>query len=646
LQDVRLLDEVSLSLDGTDLELVRSATGGAARQEFGYIARGLGDLTTDPTVQVDRVRQLDHDRLVERVVVSSAAQDEVSVTVRVRTGADLARMEAVKQGKHLEAAPVVASPHGVRFGDDRTGCTVTASPSPEVVLTQSPELIWQARLECGDRFEVRVEARGKAPGQFGPGRPAPWRDRFRVESSDLRIRRTVEQSLADLEGLLMRDGEEQFLAAGSPWFLTLFGRDSLWAARMLVPIDHRLALSTLRVLARRQGTRHDLIAEEQPGKMLHEVRNEVLDLGDQQLPQVYYGTVDATPLFVCTLADAFEWGADRDSVAELLPVARRCLEWVMAESAEVGWLRYVDHSGHGLVNQGWKDSSDSVQFADGRLADPPIALCEVQAYAYESGVRGAALLAAYDQPPVPGLIDWAADLRRRFTRGFWVNTPQGGHLAIALDGSGVPVDSVTSNLGHVLGTGILEPDLVARLVQVLTEPDMDSGFGLRTLSTCSPRFSRLSYHGGAVWPHDTAIAVRGLAAEGYLEEAAGLTAGLIAAAEGFGYRLPELYGGDAATDVPGPSAYPAACRPQAWSAAAPLAALVALSGIQVDAATGTVTHAPVTGTALGPFRLDGLRLGGRSISVDVTADGTVSVGAYPAVAVRATDSGVAALPTP
>ena len=442
-----------------------------------------------------------------------------------------------------------------------------------------------------------------------------------LTSADPRLGRLWEQSLADLQGLLLREGDDRFLAAGSPWFLTLFGRDSLWAARLLLPLGTDLALSTLRVLARRQGVEVNPETEEQPGKILHEVRNPGMD---HSLPPLYYGTVDATPLFVCLLADAARWGADPARVRELLPAARRCLEWVLEESHETGWLRYVDQTGRGLSNQGWKDSHDSVQFADGRLAQAPIALCEVQAYAHEAAVAGAALLAAYDEPEVPGLLDWAADLRARFTDAFWVDTAEGGHLAIALDAEGRRVDSVTSNMGHVLGTGILDAAHVARTAELLTGPELRSGFGVRTLTTESPRFSRLSYHGGSVWPHDSAVAIRGLAAEGHLEAAAALSADLVRASEGFAYRFPELYGGDSAVDVAAPTAYPAACRPQAWSAAAAVAALVASTGLDVDVPEGRIATPDRTGTALGAFRIDGLRAGASRISAEVSLDGTVS----------------------
>jgi glycogen debranching enzyme len=488
-------------------------------------------------------------------------------------------------------------------------------------------VVWTATVEPGRSFAVRLTFAAVGVPQFGGAGAPPWGG-VAVEAPDIRLPRLVQQSLDDLGGLLLLDEDDAFLAAGAPWFLTLFGRDSLWAARLLMPFGTDLAMSTLRTLARRQGTRDDPESQEQPGKILHEVRNTTLELGGMTLPPVYYGTVDATPLFVCTLADAWQWGADRDAVSALLPVVRRCLEWILEQSRESGWLRYVDLSGHGLANQGWKDSVDSVQFADGRLAGPPIALSEVQGYAHEAAVRGAALLATFGEPPVEGLVAWARSLRERFDRAFWVDTSEGGHVAVALDGSGAAVDSVTSNMGHLLGTGLLDEARTARVVEVLTTPDLDSGFGLRTLSSRSPRFSRLSYHGGSVWPHDTAIAVRGLGREGRFEAAARLTAGLVAAAECQrlpAFRLPELYGGDRADDAPVPVDYPAACRPQAWAAAAPLACLVAVTGLEVDVPAGRVTHPARVSTRLGAFTLQGIRAGDETLTVRVGPDGTVEI---------------------
>ncbi len=621
--DVRLLDELVVSVGGSDLDLVRSEVVGADRQEFTYVARELGGWPHDPTVTLDRRRTLTPAGLVEEIEVVSRGREAFELALHVDLVADLAPMAAVRQGQ--PTVPVAAEPtaDGLAWHHDGHGFTVSFDPAP--ALVEGDRVTWTAPVAPGESVVVRLLLGAEGTPQLGPGGTPPWSEEAAVEAPDIRLSRLVEQSLADLGGLLMRDGDDAFLAAGAPWFLTLFGRDSLWAARLLMPFGTGLALSTLRTLARRQGTTTDPDSEEQPGKILHEVRNTTLELGGMSLPPVYYGTVDATPLFVCTLADAWQWGADREQVAALLPAVRRCLDWVVEQSRESGWLRYVDLSGRGLANQGWKDSVDSVQYADGRLADPPIALSEVQGYAYEAAVRGAALLEAFGEEPVDGLAAWAADLRERFARDFWVDTPEGGHVAIALDGTGARVDSVASNMGHLLGTGILTAEQTARVVAVLTGPDMASGFGLRTLTSRSPRFSRLSYHGGSVWPHDTAVAVRGLAREGRVEEAALLTAGLVAASEGVAYRLPELYGGDQAGDVRFPVDYPASCRPQAWAAAAPLACLVAATGLDVDVPAGRVAAPGPASTGLGPFTLRGLRAGGTAVTVSVGADGAVGV---------------------
>jgi glycogen debranching enzyme len=495
---------------------------------------------------------------------------ELAVTVTP----DLTPVSAVRQQQPSGGVEPAVDADGLAWAGAGTGAELACSPAP----ASYGRLAWS--LPVGPGTRARVELRFTAHGnpQFAPGGPPPWPTDVPAPPGDPRWGRLVEQGLADLAGLLLRDGDDAFVAAGAPWYLTMFGRDALWTARLMMPSGTDLALATLRALARRQGVRDDPATGEQPGKILHEVRSGTVRLGSMVLPPVYYGTVDATPLFVCTLADAWRAGADREQVAALLPAARRCLAWQVEQSRETGWLRYVDTSGHGLANQGWKDSPDSVRYADGGIAEPPIALCEVQGYAYEAAVQGARLLADFGEEPVEGLAAWAESLRGRFARDFWVDTPEGGHVAIALDGNGRPADAVASNMGHLLGTGLLTRARARRAARVLVGPGLDSGYGLRTLSRDSPAYDPLSYHCGSVWPHDTAIVVRGLVAEGFRAEAAQLAQGLVEASDAFAGRLPELWSGaERVPGVPGPAAYPSACRPQAWSAAAPLACLAALS---------------------------------------------------------------------
>ena len=412
-----------------------------------------------------------------------------------------------------------------------------------------------------------------------------------------------------------------------PGIFTLFGRDSLWAARMLLPLTTSVAASTLRLLAEHQGRRVDPDTAEAPGKIPHEMRR--VDAGASggglHLPPLYYGTVDATALWICLLHDAWCWGLPRHEVEALAPALEAALGWLRDHSDPDGdgFLEYVDESGRGLANQGWKDSGDAVRFADGTIASPPIALCEVQGYAYEAAVSGARLLDMLGRPGGDEWRGWAAALAARFRERFWVEGAAGRFPALALDGDKRRVDSLTSNIGHLLGTGLLdetESDLVAAAV---TGADMDSGFGLRTMSERMAGYQPLSYHCGSVWPHDTAIVVHGLVRAGQSARVSGAVSGLLAAGEAFDHRMPELYAGDDASGLARPVPYPAACRPQAWSAAASVVLLQAVLGLEVDVPAGRISLRPPRPSPVGAVRVEGLRIGDDVVTVELDASGTV-----------------------
>jgi glycogen debranching enzyme len=311
-------------------------------------------------------------------------------------------------------------------------------------------------------------------------------------------------------------------------------------------------------------------------------------------------------------------------VESLLPHLEAALEWMRdyGDSDGDGFLEYVDTTGHGLANQGWKDSGDSIQWRDGTLADGPIALCEVQGYAYEAAIGGADLLETFGRPGAETWRKWAADLKERFAAAFWIDDPAGAYPAIALDAAKRKVDTVTSNIGHLLGTGILTPEQSELVARRLVSAELNSGYGLRTMSSDSAGFWPLSYHGGSVWAHDTAISITGLARAGHAAEAETLAEGLLAAAEGFDYRMPELHSGDSAADTATPIPYPAACRPQAWSAAASVAVLSARLGLAADAQAGTLDVAPIRG--VGTIMVSGLRFAGAPLSLSVDAEGRVT----------------------
>jgi glycogen debranching enzyme len=358
--------------------------------------------------------------------------------------------------------------------------------------------------------------------------------------------------------------DEGFFAAGSPWYLTLFGRDSIWAARMVLPLDLAPARGTLRTLARRQGERVDVAAAEEPGKILHELRRTTTRFGTSWLPPVYYGAIDTTPLWICLLHDAWRAGMPSAEVSELLPGLEQALVWMLdyGDADGDGFLEYQGASDRGLINQGWKDSADGIRFRDGRIASGPIALCEVQGYAYEAAMAGATMLEAFGRSGADRFRLWANDLATRFRSRFWCGQGDSRYPALALDGEKKQVDSLSSNIGHLLGTGMLNAEEELLIARRVASPALDSGLGLRTAAASDAGYAPLSYHCGSVWPHDTAVVIAGLVRAGLADYAAGLIEGLLRASVAFEQRLPELWSGEGR-----PVPYPAACRPQAWSAA-------------------------------------------------------------------------------
>ena len=434
----------------------------------------------------------------------------------------------------------------------------------------------------------------------------------------------VRRSLDDLGAMLLADGAfaaDVFAAAGTPWYFTLFGRDSLWTARFALPVDVALAGGTLRVLARRQASAVDVATAAEPGKILHEVRSGPL-LDGFQLPPLYYGSVDATPLWISVLHDAWCWGLADEEVRSLLPSLEAAIEWVTSHDP---FLSYRDESGRGLSNQGWKDSGDSIQDAGGRIADPPITLCEVQGYAYRAALDAARLLDAFDRPGGEAARAFAARIAAAFRERFWVDGRDGRFPAVALDGAGQPVDSLTSNIGHLPATGILDDDEIAAVAAQISSRRLDSGHGLRTMADDHPRYNPLGYHTGSVWPHDTAIAIDGLARTGHGDVAGRLALGLLDASAAFDRRLPELFGGWSASAGP-PVPYPASCRPQAWAAAAAFVILRAALGLHVDVPASTLAVRPDDGfAALFPLSVTGLRIGEHRLDVHVDAAGRPTV---------------------
>jgi glycogen debranching enzyme len=634
----RVLCLLRLEVDGREPTTV--ATHGVRGDTHTFVAvpRHLGEPGTDPTVRVERRRDVEPGLVRERYTISSTAAEPVVCTLGLRVAADLAPMDGVKGGT---GRPVV-TPEGIGGhvltwqdaglrGVLRLPGARTTDEGDHVLAT------WDVVVPPGHAVshELLLTVDDAAAAVSAPSRRAGWSP-VEVESADRRLAPVLERSLDDLRLLRLAapgtdDVEEEFIGAGAPWFLTLFGRDSLWTARMLLPVTTDLAMSTLRLLAHHQGTRRDDVTAEEPGKILHEVRSAGFSLGeddgaDRHLPPVYYGTIDATPLWAMTLHDAWQWGAPDDEVERLLPALERALAWQVEHGDADGdlLLEYVDRSGHGLSNQGWKDSGDAVRRSDGSRAASPLALAEVQGYAYEAALAGARLLDAFGRPGAEACRAFADGLARRFRAHFWVSDAWGDYPAVGLDADGHPVDTVASNMGHLLGTGLLTPEEEHVTAERLLS--LSSGYGLRTLAETAEGFDPLSYHCGSVWTHDTAIAIAGLARSGASPAALGaLVDGLLAAAPHFGYQMPELYGGRTASLGP-PVPYPAACRPQAWSAASGVLVATALAGVRPDVPSGSVTVAPPSHTSsVGAVSVRGIRVGGSRLDVSVDRSGGADV---------------------
>jgi glycogen debranching enzyme len=645
--DIRVLSQARLCVNGEEPVALLGLPEGPGRTRFVGAATGLGDGGPDPTVRLDRVRIVRPDGMQELIRIRSSAAHPVAAMVTVDLRCDLTTLEGAKAAQsrpELAAALVTAAGDRpcLQFVREHERVTVAA---PEAELsTDPPRLAWAVDVPAGGERQLRwsLTFSERRPFVVAPTGPVEW-SRPEVSADEPRLARLLGQALDDVAALRLAevgDPTLAFVGAGAPWFLTLFGRDSLWAARMLLPLGTELAASTLRVLARRQGTRVNLASGEAPGKIMHELRREDVRLGATTThPATYFGTVDASLLWISLLTDAWRWGMPDATVAALLPNLRRALSWMEhhGDPDGDGFIEYVDPTGRGLANQGWKDSGGAIRFHDGGLAQPSVALCEVQGYAHRAALDAATLLVAFDgrTGEADRWRDYAAKLSARFRDRFWVSGELGPFPALALDGRGRPVDSLTSNIGHLLGTGLLNREEEATVARLLGADALSSGFGLRTMSTLDAAFSPLSYHCGSIWPHDTAIVLRGLAVAGAVGvpgadvAATRLVIGLLDAAEGFDYRLPELYGGDPRGEAGRPVPHPAACRPQGWAAAAAVAVLQAVLGLSVDVREGRVGVRPLSG--LGALDVRGLRVAGRSVDVRVERSGATEVRGLPEI---------------
>jgi glycogen debranching enzyme len=439
---------------------------------------------------------------------------------------------------------------------------------------------------------------------------AAWTLRVpRVRGGWESLRRAFDRSIADLAALRMRTGEYRrpLFAAGMPWFMTVFGRDTAITSLQTLLLGPEIAIGAIEALTDLQAQVEDPTIDAEPGKIVHEVREG--RCAETWFPR-YYGSIDSTPLYLVLLAETWRWTDDASFAQRMREPALRALEWIdrYGDRDGDGFVEYSRLVDSGLANQSWKDSGDSQRFQDGTFAEAPIAAVEVQGYVYDAK-RGLADLAREvwrDQALADRLDREADELRTRFDEAFWLEE-RGGFYALALDGQKRPVDSRSSNMGHLLWSGIVPPEKVARVVDQLLSEDLWTGWGIRTMASDAAAFNPISYHNGTVWPHDTSLAAWGLARHGYPAEARRIGRALIEAAAHFDWSLPEVFAGYARTETPFPIAYPTAARPQAWAAGTPILLVRVLLGIEPDRERQRLIS---TVTDELPSWLDGLRIEG------------------------------------
>ncbi|MEJ7771683.1 MAG: glycogen debranching N-terminal domain-containing protein, partial [Geodermatophilaceae bacterium] len=575
----------------------------------------------------------------EDIAVRNTSALPVTCTVFLHFAADFADLFEVKDRRDQPAGGVAARVHdgtvllARRRGAHEHSVLLRADGDPAL---HPDHLSWSLRLAARGEWLAVIEVapmedgvaiRLRHPRDVAVEHSAPalqlraWRARSpRIRTADPNLAAVLRQSVEDLGALRIYDpGHPQraAVAAGAPWFMALFGRDSLLTSWMLLPLDASLAIGTLQTLAERQGRSMEAESEEEPGRILHETRfgpATELALGGRG---IYYGTVDATPLFVMLLGELHRWGY-AEQTRSLLEPADRALAWIEdhGDRDGDGFVEYERKTDRGLANQGWKDSWDGVNFADGQIAEAPIALAEAQGYCYAAfAARAQIAVTVGDEDGARHWAEKARRLKRNFNERFWL--PERGWFAVGLDCDKRPIDALTSNIGHCLWTGIVDDDKAASVAGHLMSDDMFTGWGIRTLAASMAAFNPMSYHNGSVWPHDSALCAAGLMRYGFVEQAQRVAGGVLDAAEHFGHRLPELFCGFARDEFHQPVPYPSSCSPQAWAAAAPVLLLRSLLRLDPQVPDRQLWCSPTFPPRYLPLHLDGLRVGHSEITVDV-----------------------------
>ena len=647
--DTRFLSELELQVFGRRAVVLSAST---EKTFVSQIELTTGNVTLrdsldlpENTLHVRRQQLLGSGVLFDRFTFENFNRSSVDVVIQLTYSADFLDVFQVRGTARHRCGhyfrPVVrdgALTFYYRGLDDVTRQTVLRfSPAPTEIADRTAR--WQIQLDPLKRWELEVtvtpvvdnHAATVSAGDFGAilrsRREAHdgWeRDSTHFATSNDVFNTAINTAIGDFHALQIPVDGRRIIAAGIPWFATMFGRDSIIAAYQSLSLNPQLAADTLRLLAARQGTEHNDWRDEQPGKILHEYREGEMTRCGEVPFSPYYGSVDATPLFLILLSETFNWTADEELVQELLPAAHRALDWIdqYGDLDGDGFVEYLRRSPKGLVNQGWKDSWDANMHRDGTVAEPPIALVEVQGYVYDAKYRMASLLRAFgDTKRADKLKKEALELARRFEKEFWM--PQRGFYAMALDREKKQVQVVASNPGHLLFTRIVNRERARAIVGRLMRDDMFSGWGWRTLSAEERVFNPLSYHRGSVWPHDNSLIAHGMALQEFRDPALrGLTTLFQAAMNFRDYRLPELFCGVQRREFDEPVHYPVSCSPQAWASGVFFLLLTSVLGIRPSAPRKELNIInPVLPDWLDFLHLRNLRVGNSRVALDFSRGG-------------------------
>jgi glycogen debranching enzyme len=597
--DTRFLSRWVLTVDGRRPTVLSTDDIEYFEAQF-FLAPSSGTVYVDAALSLMRKRTVGRG-FYESITVSNHATKPASIEIRIEADADFADLFEVKdvlkkkgnmyrrvekdrlvlgyeRGEYVRETRIVAPGSSI----DEGGLTYRVALEPhgewstrlEVRVVSSSEAV---QHDTTDQLATRDERQKRLKHVLTE---AP---RVRTDWPDLLS--TYQRSVVDLAALryfpLLAPGS--LPAAGLPWFMAVFGRDSLITSFQALPFAPELAATTLRVLAARQGTRLDAFRDEEPGKILHESRMGEMTAFAERPHSPYFGSADATPLFLVLLDEYELWTGDADLVRQLDQPARAALRWLdeYGDRMHNGYVSYQRRNEEtGLENQCWKDSWNSILFRDGSLPAFPRACCEIQGYAYDARVRCARLARTFWNDPAFALHleEQAADLKERFNRDFWM--PDRECFALAIDGKGRQVDSITSNIGHLLWSGIVDYEKAPHVVRHLMSDQLFSGWGVRTMAEGEGGYNPIGYHVGTVWPHDNSIIALGLNRYGYREESARIASGILQAATYFRFRLPEAFAGYARARTLFPVEYPTACSPQAWATGAPLIFLRTMLGLE------------------------------------------------------------------